>query len=179
VIDPLTSRRWLYRSLFVALAGVLIFLRLLPLSTEPVRFPGPDLLLCLAFAWIQRRPDYLPPVLLVAVFLGADLLMMRPPGLRTALVLLGAEFLRSRHQGSAELPFATEWALTAVVVAAVSVVYSLALYVTASDYPGAAMTIVHIVMTIVFYPVVVVASRTLFKLRRPTLGDLDPHGVSR
>ena len=90
------SAHWMYRGLFLAIAVVLLFLRLLPLGQSAGAFPGPDLLLCLIMAWVVRRPDYLPLAMIVIVMLMEDLLLMRPPGLWTALVVLATEFLRSR-----------------------------------------------------------------------------------
>jgi len=41
--------------------------RILPLSTEPGSVPGPDVVLCLTFAWVLRRPEYVPALLIAAV----------------------------------------------------------------------------------------------------------------
>ncbi len=55
---------WLCRALFAVLAAVLLFLRLLPLGSVAGGWPGPDLLMCLTFAWVLRRPDYVPALLI-------------------------------------------------------------------------------------------------------------------
>ncbi|NCO16036.1 MAG: rod shape-determining protein MreD, partial [Alphaproteobacteria bacterium] len=96
MVDLLHSTIWRHRAIFVALALALFFLRLLPLGAEPGRWPGPDLMLCLILAWVQRRPDYLPAPLIALVVLTEDFLMLRPPGLWTAIVVLATEFLRGR-----------------------------------------------------------------------------------
>ncbi|KGB81915.1 hypothetical protein JT55_10780 [Rhodovulum sp. NI22] len=179
MVASVASQRLVYRVVFGLLGAVLIFLYLLPLDTTPGRFPGPDLLLCLAFAWVQRRPDFLPPFLLVGVFLMADMLLMRPPGLWTALVLLGAEFLRSRHGGTGELPFPAEWAFTAMVIAAISLVYMLVLSLFAVDHGQPVMALMRAALTIAFYPLVVVFCHHGLTLRRLSPGDVDPHGVPR
>lgn len=82
------ASHWGHRVLFLGLALVLLFLRLLPLGNAPGTLPGPDLLLCLIMAWVMRRPDYLPVGLIILVVLAEDLLLLRPPGLWTALVVL-------------------------------------------------------------------------------------------
>ena len=56
---------WLHRLLFLAVAALLIFFKLLPLNNSAGALPGPDILLCMIFAWTVRRPDYLP-VLMIA-----------------------------------------------------------------------------------------------------------------
>ena len=108
MVDPASASRISHRLLFVAIAALILFLRLLPLTAEPVRWPGPDLILCLTFAWILRRTDYLPAYLIVIVFFVDDLLSMRPPGLWTLLALFATEFLRSREMLLRDLPFALE-----------------------------------------------------------------------
>ena len=88
---------WWYRSLFVGFAICLVFLQLLPLNPGPGQLPGPDILLLLVLSWTILRPDIVPVFLVAVVFLISDLLLMRPPGLWTALVLLACEFLRTRR----------------------------------------------------------------------------------
>lgn len=179
MFDPSTIRKWRYRLIFIAVAAVLFFLHLLPTDTLPSHFPGPDLLLCLAFAWVQRRPDFVPPLLLGAVFFMADLLFMRPPGLWTALMLVGAEFLRTRHNGSTEMPFAAEMLFTASVVVAMTVAYVLVLSATGAPHAALSMYMVQMVMTILFYPVVVLLSRHAFDLRRPPASELSAQRATR
>ena len=60
---------WMYRIGFVFLGLALIVLRLLPLQTIPQTWAGPDVMLCLVFAWSVRRPDYVPTLLIAAVIL--------------------------------------------------------------------------------------------------------------
>ena len=84
------SSLWMHRLLFLAVALFLIFIRLLPLPNSAGRLPGPDLLLCLICAWTVRRPEYLPVLMVAAVVLLEDMLLMRPPGLWTGLVILAA-----------------------------------------------------------------------------------------
>ncbi len=179
MLDPATSRKWIFRLLFCAIAALLIFVHLLPSDALPRHFPGPDLLLCLAFAWVQRRPDFVPPLLLAGVFFMADLLFMRPPGLWTALTLIGAEFLRTRHQGSAEMPFGVELLFTAVVIVAMTVAYVLVLSATGAPHAALSMYMVQMLMTILFYPVVVLLSRHGFDLRRPTPAELSARRAPR
>ena len=111
MVDPVTSTRLGYQAAFVGLAALVLFVRALPLSAVPAVIPAPDLLLCLAIAWVLRRPDFIPVVVIVAVFLMEDILSMRPPGLWTLIVLFGTEFLRSRATLTRDLPFLLEWAM--------------------------------------------------------------------
>ncbi len=73
--------------------------------------PGPDILICVIMAWIVRRPDFLPMPLILFVILLEDLILMRPPGLWTAIVIVATEFLRGRVALTRELSFVVEWLL--------------------------------------------------------------------
>ena len=62
--------------LFGLCFAVLLFVRLLPLSTGLTGWPGPDVALGLTFAWVLRRPDQLPALVIVAAFLIAGILFV-------------------------------------------------------------------------------------------------------
>jgi rod shape-determining protein MreD len=66
---------WVYRISFVFLGLALIVLQLLPLQTIPQTWAGPDVMMCLVFAWSVRRPDYVPTLLIAAVILLEDFLI--------------------------------------------------------------------------------------------------------
>lgn len=174
--DALPAGHWPYRLLFLALAALSLFLRMLPLQTLPSVWPGADLLACLTIAWVLRRPDYVPVLLIVLVFLVEDMLTLRPPGLWTAIVVLGTEFLRSREPLTRELPFPLEWAMVAAVLLGMMLANRLALAMTISPQPGFASTFLRSVLTILAYPAIVGFSRLLFGLRKSATGEVDARG---
>lgn len=165
MIDPVTTRLWAYRTLFVALAAALLFLRLLPLSTLPVRIPGPDLMLCITLAWVLRRPDFVPAGFIVAVFLLEDMLAMRPPGLWALIVLLGSEFLRDRAGPMRGLPFLAEWATVTAVMAIMLLANRLVLALVMVPQTGLGLTLLQLLTTVAAYPLVVAASHLVLGLR--------------
>lgn len=167
---------WLHRALFVAIALALLFLRLLPLEREAGALPGPDILLCLTFAWTMRRPDYLPVPLVVAVVLLEDLVLMRPPGLWTALVVIGSEFLRNRSAMTRELSFAVEWLLVSVLMLALLVAYRTVFALVLLPQPGFGFALVQVIWSILCYPVVVALSRYGLDLYKPAMGEVDAYG---
>ncbi|MBN2905789.1 MAG: rod shape-determining protein MreD [Rhodobacteraceae bacterium] len=179
MVDPLTLNRGLYRLIYVALAGALVFVMILPLNSAPGRLPGPDWMLCLTFAWLQRRPDYLAPWLIAGVFVTLDLLLMRPPGLLAALVLMGAEFLRSRQQVSVETAFGVEWLMTAAVIIGIFLAQGLILGLFAVPEADFGRQVIQALVTALAYPLVVLVSRYGLGVRRVTPGDLDPRGLVR
>jgi rod shape-determining protein MreD len=174
--EGVPSTVWAYRALFAVLALALLFLRLLPLGSVAGAWPGPDLLMCLTFAWVLRRPDYVPLVLIALVVLLEDLLLMRPPGLWAALMVLGAEFLRNRTSLTRELSFVVEWVLVAGVMAAVVMGNRLVLAVTMLDQPSLGQAIIQLVASILCYPVVIFLSRLAFGVRKPAAGEIDAYG---
>ena len=168
---------WQYRVLFVVLAALVAFVQLLPLNPGVEQLPGPDVLLLIALSWTVMRPDYVPVLLLAVVFLLADLLFMRPPGLWTALAVLGCEFLRSRRVLLRNAQFFTEWLIVAAVIVAMTVAYAILLGIFGVPQPTAGLTVLRMLFTILCYPVVMILAGRALGLRatsreRDSLGSV-------
>ncbi|MEM0948942.1 MAG: rod shape-determining protein MreD [Pseudomonadota bacterium] len=174
--DVIVTHNWRHRTLFLGLSFIIVFARLLPLDTGPGQFPGPDLLVCLAFAWVLRRPDYVPVAMIAAVILMTDILFMRPLGLWTACVVLGYEFLRSREPFSRDLPFMLEWTVVGTVITAMTLGYVIVLAVFAVDQPALGLTLLQMLATIAAYPLVVLFSARLLGLKKIPPGAVDQLG---
>ena len=174
--EPMVTRRLQFRLLFGLLAFGIVFVRLLPLDAGAGRLPGPDLLVCLAFAWVLRRPAYVPVWLIAAVMLMADILFMRPLGLWTACVVLGSEFLRAREPYSRDLPFLLEWMVVSVVISAMTLGYMIVLAVFAVGQPALGLSLIQMIATILAYPVVVLFSTSVIGLRKVAPGEVDQLG---
>lgn len=167
---------WVFRGLFLALALFLLFVRLLPLEASPGALPGPDLLLCLILAWVIRRPDFLPMPLILLVILIEDLILMRPPGLWTAIVVLATEFLRGRVALTRELNFLVEWMLISGVMLGMMLAYRLVLGLAFVPQPAFGFAAVQVLWSIALYPLVVGLSRLVLDLRKPATGEIDSFG---
>ena len=153
-----------------------MFVQILPLDLSAGRWPGPDLLVAIAFVWVLRRPNYVPVLLVGVTILIADLLFLRPPGLWAGLVVLGLEFLRSREQLSRDLPFLFEWMLVAGVLATMSVACRIILTIFVVAQPSFGLTVIQLLATILYYPLVVLASRYVFGVRKVAPGEVDQLG---
>lgn len=140
---------------FVALCTLFVFIRLLPLNTVPGGLPGPDLMLCLVIAWAIRRPDLVPVWLVAPVFFLGDMLLMHPPGLWTALVILMVEALRKRHRRLRAMSFVMEVVLMAVLTTGLIGLHWLALKVLFVNQPGLFSQLALVPMTVAAYPLVV------------------------
>lgn len=176
MVDPVTSQRLAFRGLFFALAASILFVRMLPLSTLPPRIPGPDLLVCLVATFVIRRGDYAPAWAIVLVMLLEDFLTMRPPGLWALVVLFGSQFLRSRANLTRDLPFLLEWAMVSAVLVAMTLVYRLVLAVFMVPQVGLGPVVLQIVITLVTYPLFVIAAHFTVGLRKAAPGQVDALG---
>jgi rod shape-determining protein MreD len=193
MIDDVTRDIWLHRALFVLVALFLLFYRLLPMEAGGpalcgaeegwCRFskwladmPGPDLLLCIVFAWTMRRPDYLPVLLISVVVLFEDLVLLRPPGLWTALVVLTSEFIRSRVALTRELSFGVEWLLVSAMMIAMLLIYRLFFGLVLLPQPAFGFALIQVIWSILSYPVVVFLSRVVLRLYKPAMGEVDNYG---
>jgi rod shape-determining protein MreD len=161
------------RILFGMLCLVLIFLHLLPLQILPRGWAGPDVMLALTFAWVLRRPDFVPPLLIAGLFLLTDLLFQRPPGLWAALVLLGSQALRAREPGLRDLTFAVEWVSVATTLVAMTLGYRFILALLMVDQAPLGLSLMQLVLTLMVYPLVALISHSAFGVRKIAPGDID------
>jgi rod shape-determining protein MreD len=193
MIDPVTTNIWIHRILFVVIALTLLFWRLLPLEHSSqlqcaaadqscllrawfAHIPGPDIMLCIVFAWTMRRPDFLPVILIAVVVLLEDLILLRPPGLWTALVIIAAEFVRSRVILTRELNFWVEWLLVSGLMLAMLLIYRLVFALVLLPQTGFGFAIVQVIGSIICYPAVVFLSRVVLDLHKPAMGEIDAYG---
>jgi len=61
------GKKWFYRLLFVLISTVILFFHLIPLQTTPGSWAMPNLIICFCYAWVLRRDDYLPIVLIALI----------------------------------------------------------------------------------------------------------------
>jgi len=176
MIDHFTLHKWLYRGLLVALTVLDIFIRVLPLGEGRGTFPGPELLLCVVFAWVLRRPAYAPALLIAAIFLTTDMLFQNPPGLWPGLVVLGAEFLRVREPLSRDLPFAIEWGMVAGVMVIMLLAERMILGVFMVEQASFGLSALQLVMTVAIYPMVVFLSTFALGVHKLQPGEADAMG---
>lgn len=174
--DASGLRLFVMRAAFVLLGLCILLGNILPLQTMPRGWAGPDLLLGFALAWSVRRPDYVPLSLLALVFLLADFLLQRPPGLAAALMVLAAADLQTRSRILRDAGFAAEWARAAFLIAGIALVQHIVLLILLVDVPRVGLIIFQTVLTVAIYPVCVALSAGLMGVRMTAPGDLDGLG---
>ncbi|MGJ8546432.1 MAG: rod shape-determining protein MreD [Sulfitobacter sp.] len=174
--DQSPALLWLMRCSFVLLALLILFFQLLPLDTAPRRWAGPDLLLAFAVAWCLRRPEFVPALVLAGIFLLADLLLQRPPGLWAVLALVMCERLKHRGRGLRDATFPAEWLAVALNLAGLTVAYHLLHMLFFLPVPPLRLNISMLLATLVCYPIVVAITHGLMHVRKVAPGDLDAYG---
>lgn len=165
-----------FMALFLGIVVLSLFIRLLPLGQDLTPWPRPDLLVCLTFAWVLRRPDYLPALMIGAVFFVEDLLLLRPPGLWALMVLLGSEFLRRRVGLLREVKIVLEVVIVSVVLLVMTLGYRIILAIVMVPQAPLGLSLGQFIATIAVYPVVVLVSHYVFQVRKPATGEVDAIG---
>lgn len=178
MVDPSVIRRWLFRGLFVLVCALLIFGKMLPLTTIPRTVPGPDLIFAFSAAFIMRRPRYVPVGLLVAVLLLTDILFLRPIGLWPAIALVGLEIIRNRASGSTETPLPSEVVLFSFVFAGTVLLNGTVLAIFGLPHVTLQALVLHILVTLISYPFVLVVTHYVLRVRRARPTDVDAVGGS-
>ncbi len=167
---------WSGRITYLVLAFVLLVAPLLPLNTVPRGYATPDILLLVTAAWAARRPDTLPAPVVVGVFLVADFLFQRPPGLYAALVLLMTEWLRRRSARLRKGSFLGEWVAVGTGIAAVGFGNRSILAALMTPQAPLGLTLTQLILTIALYPVSAGVAHLALGLRRPAQGEVDSLG---
>lgn len=174
-----TAERWLFGLGYAAIIASLILVNLLPLAIIPGRFPGPDLMVCVTFAWVLRRPHFVPTPVVAVLFLVADMAFMRPIGLWAAIVVMAVEFLRSREPGTRERPFPVEWGIVAAVLLTMTLAYRSIQAVFLVDQVALGLEFSQFIITVLCYPAVVLITRVIFGVTKMTPNQTDAQGRPR
>ncbi|WP_342076883.1 rod shape-determining protein MreD [Yoonia sp. SS1-5] len=174
--DIPNTRIWINRTVFVLIAFVIIVVQLVPLDMRPVIWAWPDVLLAATLAWVARRPDYLPVIVIAIVFLLTDLLFQRPPGLWAALVVLLTEAVRKRARGIRNMPLLLEWGMIAFGIVGITLANRLVLAVVMTPQAPLGLTLIQMIATILSYPLVVAIAHFVFGVTRPAPGQVDGRG---
>ena len=171
------ARPWTMRIAFTALVMVILFFHMLPLQTATGGWIWPDFILAFALAWSVRRPDYVPLVLLAGLFLLADLLLQRPPGLWAVLALVACAQMQQQARTLRDASLATELMSAAAWIVGVGVGYRIVLAVLLVDMPALAPALLQVVVTVIAYPLVVAMTHLFMGVRKATPHDLGSAGV--
>ena len=170
------ARTWTHRCIFMGLAFVIVVAQLVPLDMRPINWAPPDLLLVITLAWVARTPHYLPVFVIGVLFLIADLLFQRPPGLWAALVVILTETVRRQNRDFRNMPIMVEWGTITIGIMAITVLNRLILAITMVPQAPLGMTLIEMIATILVYPLVVLVAHFIFGVRRSAPGEIGSRG---
>lgn len=178
MIDPAARRQWAGALLYTLAALGVILAGLLPLSPGAIMLPGPELLLPLTFAWVLRRPEQVPVLLIALVFLIDGALTLRPLGLWAALAVITTEAARRREARWREQSFLVEWLRISALMLAMILAdrfVQVVMFVPAdlAPRPPLGQLLLRFLATAAAYPIVVGIARGLLGLRRAAPGEID------
>lgn len=154
----------------------LVLLRLLPMDTAPSKWPLPDLMVVLSCVYAARRPRYMPIGAVAAVFVLADFLLMRTPGVLSLCVVLATEFLRRQSALLRAGTLTVEWltvGLTLIALYTAERVLTMVLFVPRPDFVP---VFVAAILAALSYPLVAGVAGLVFGLQRQAAGTLDNRG---
>lgn len=195
MVERRQTQRLVYVLLFLGVAALVTFYRLLPLGSYGLSqdapaldaiaqqglwslaaWPKPDILLCLTLAWVVRRPDMLPAPVIVGYFFLEDILLLRPPGLWALIVLVGSEFLRARTVQIRGFGFWLEYLLVSALMLAMFLANRAMLAIVMVPQAPLGLSLALFLGTVLAYPAVVAISHYIFGLRKPATGEVDALG---
>ena len=162
VVDPFL-RILRLRLTYLLIMMLLVLFKTMPIHTSSDQFAMPDIPLVITFVWVMRRPDVMGPILITIAFLFADMILQRPPGLWTLIVLCGSMFLRSRTIYFKEVIFLYEWLLIAIVVIFCFTAYQFLLLLTFLPTNNLALLVKQALFTIMLYPIFIWLSRPMLR----------------
>ena len=170
------ARTWMHRGLFALLAFTILVIQLVPLDMRPSAWAGPDFLLVATLVWVARKPRYLPVIVIAGFFLMADFLLMRPPGLWSALVVVLTEIIRRQHHDFRNMAFLVEWGTIATGIIGITLANRLILAIVVAPQAPLALTLIEMVATILAYPLIVLVAHYIFGVSRAAPGEVGRRG---
>ena len=132
---------------------LIIFFQILPLQTNPQTWSGPNVLLVFFAAIVSKRPEVTSSFLIASIFLIEDFFLMRPPGLLSALTVLGFYFLKRKFQNQEVNSFIFGWGSVAACLTIILLLYyfiSVLLFIPSAGFK---LTLMELLMTLALYPV--------------------------
>ena len=148
------------RLTYLLIVMLVVLFQTLPTQTSQYPLAVPDFPLIITVAWIMRRPDVMSPIIITLAFLFADMILQRPPGLWTLIVLCASIFLRMRARGFQEVIFFYEWLMVAIVISVTFTLHHFALLLTFLPAQDSKLSAI---LTILIYPIFIWIFRSMLR----------------
>ena len=157
-------RSFAHQVIYFCIGLLIIFFQILPLQTTPQTWSGPNILLVFFAANVSKRPEFTSSFLIASIFLIEDFFLMRPPGLMSALTVLGFYFLKRKFQNQEVNSFIFGWGSVAACLTIILLLYyfiSVLLFIPSAGFK---LTLMELVMTLALYPIFSILIRSVVKL---------------
>ena len=153
-----------HQFIYFCIGLLIIFFQILPLQTIPQTWSGPNVLLVFFAAIVSKRPEVTSSFLIASIFLIEDFFLMRPPGLMSALTVLGFYFLKRKFQNQEVNSFIFGWGSVITCLTIVLLLYyfiSVLLFIPSAGFK---LTLMELIVTLALYPIFSVLIGSLDKL---------------
>ena len=153
-----------HQIIYFCIGLLIIFFQILPLQTIPQTWSGPNVLLVFFAAIVSKRPEFTSSLLIASIFLIEDFFLMRPPGLMSALTVIGFYFLKRKFKNQEINSFIFGWGSVTTCLTIILLLYyfiSVLLFIPSA---GIKLTLMELLMTLAIYPIFAVLIRSFYKL---------------
>ena len=153
-----------HQIIYFCIGLLIIFFQILPLQTIPQTWSGPNVLLVFFAAIVSTRPEFTSSFLVASIFLIEDFFLMRPPGLMSALTVLGFYFLTRKFQNQEGNSFLFGWGSVTTCLTIILLLYYLISVLLFIPSAGFKLTLMELLMTLALYPIFSFLIRSVVKL---------------
>ena len=153
-----------HQFIYFCIGLLIIFFQILPLQTIPQTWSGPNVLLVFFAAIVSKRPEFTSSFLIASIFLIEDFFLMRPPGLLSALTVLGFYFLKRKFQNQEVNSFIFSWASVTTCLTIILLLYYFISVILFIPSAGFKLTLMELIVTLALYPIFSILIGSLDKL---------------
>ena len=153
-----------HQFVYFCIGLLIIFFQILPLQTIPQTWSGPNVLLVFFAAIVSKRPEFTSSFLIASIFLIEDFFLMRPPGLMSALTVLGFYFLKRKFQNQEVNSFIFSWASVTTCLTIILLLYYFISVILFIPSAGFKLTLMELIVTLALYPIFSILIGSLDKL---------------
>ncbi len=164
-------RVWRHQFVYGFICGVLILSQLIAFDFFKGQGHSGDVMLALTFALVIRKPSYTPIWLVACAFFFADIMLSRPLGLWTLLVVLAVNLVRSNLGVFRDMNVAAEWANIAGIICVMVILEQAVLSVVGDHRILLGALVWHVGASIFAYGVVVFLLTYIFNIGKPASND--------
>ena len=146
-------KSFIHQILYFCIGLLIIFFQILPLQTTPQSWSGPNVLLVFFTAIVMKKPEFISSFLIAIIFLIEDFFLMRPPGLMSALTVIGLYFVKRKFQNQDKNSLIFIWGNVAVCLTLILLVCYFVSALLFIPSAGFRLTIMELVVTLALYPI--------------------------